>query len=382
MNDVFKVLKKELREVFRDKKSLAMMLVMPIMIPLLVIGLSALFDVKTEVDINDYNQIGFAYEVSDIEKSIIEEMELDATYGTVDEIKEAFDKKEIYAYIENEGNNYVINYDATSEDGSYTASMAQEFLNTYKYVLQEQYLTNNGLESDAFFNPITIEEKEIAQQSFYASYIVNYSFLFIIMAIVVSATYPATDATAGEKERGTLETLLTMPIRAKDIIIGKLLSVSISSILTGLLSLLLCFVSFEICNNSFEIYKNGPIEISGMAFVMSVFVIIALSIFISDLCIGIAGMSKSFKEAQSALTPLTFVCFFPGMIAFMLELETTSLLSIIPFLNYSMIFTDISNGIYNYGHIILMVGSTLIYIVIVVVYIVRQYQSEKILFAK
>ena len=53
-----------------------------------------------------------------------------------------------------------------------------------------------------------------------------------MMAITVSATYPATDTTAGERERGTLETLLTFPIKSKDIIVGKFLGVTVSSIIT------------------------------------------------------------------------------------------------------------------------------------------------------
>ena len=61
----------------------------------------------------------------------------------------------------------------------------------------------------------------IEQDTYFADYIKNYAFLFIMMAITVSATYPATDTTAGERERGTLETLLTFPIKSKDIIVGK-----------------------------------------------------------------------------------------------------------------------------------------------------------------
>lgn len=82
------------------------------------------------------------------------------------------------------------------------------------------------------------------------------------MAITVSATYPATDATAGEKERGTLETLLTFPIKSKDIIIGKFLSVSLSSIITGIVSLLLMIVSLIIANGMFDIYKDVDLMLS------------------------------------------------------------------------------------------------------------------------
>ena len=68
------ILKKEITELFRDKKSLSMMLVIPILIPVLVIGLSALFDMQTNKEVSDYNKIGFNYELSEVEKSIATEL--------------------------------------------------------------------------------------------------------------------------------------------------------------------------------------------------------------------------------------------------------------------------------------------------------------------
>ena len=71
-NNLWNILKKELRELFRDKKSLAMMLVIPIFIPLLVIGMSALFESQVSKDVSEYNKIGFAYEMTEEEKNIAE----------------------------------------------------------------------------------------------------------------------------------------------------------------------------------------------------------------------------------------------------------------------------------------------------------------------
>ena len=86
---------------------------------------------------------------------------------------------------------------------------------------------------------------------------------------------------------------------------------------------------------------------------------------------------KTFKEAQSALTPLTFISLFPGMIAFMIGTTGTPLLSVIPFINYTVVFTDTSAGNVDWSNIALMVISTIIYISIVLTYIIKQYKSEK-----
>lgn len=379
MNKTLLILKKELREVFRDKKSLAMMLIIPVLIPLIIIGMSALFESETSTDVNTYNKIGFNYELSDIELEILDSLEIDYSINDTDALEEEFNNQKINSYITKENNHYVINYDSANIESSGSASLAESFLETYKSVLEENYLSNNNVDILEFNNLLTYEEKTQEQQNYFANYIVNYAFLFILMAITVSATYPATDATAGEKERGTLETLLTFPIKSKDIIIGKLLSVTLSSIITGVLGLILSVLAILYVGNTYDIY-SGTELLNAPIIIYALIIIIAYSIMISGLCIAIASMSKSFKEAQSALTPLTFIAFFPGMIVFMIDISNNAILSLIPFINFSMIFTDVTNNNLNILYLILMFISTIVIITIVITYIIRQYKSEKILF--
>ena len=380
-NNLWNILKKELRELFRDKKSLAMMLVIPIFIPLLVIGMSALFESQMNVDTEEYNKIGFSYELSEVEESIAKEMDIDVVHGTTKELKEKYEEGNIDLYITKKDNHYTIHSDG-SDNSSYASSLMETYFNTYKEVLQQESLSKQKINPDDILNIITVDEKVVEEDNFFASYIKNYAFLFILMAITVSATYPATDTTAGERERGTLETLLTFPIKSKDIIIGKFLGVTVSSIITGLLSLALAVISLFISKDMFTIYESVNTMYSLSSIIYAVVVIVTYSFFISGLCIAIASTSKTFKEAQSALTPLTFISLFPGMIAFMIGIKTTILISIIPFLNFTTIFTDITAGNINVLHIFLMMLSTVIYISIVFYYIIKQYKSEKVLFAK
>ena len=380
-NNLWNILKKELRELFRDKKSLAMMLVIPIFIPLLVIGMSALFESQMNVDTEEYNKIGFSYELSEVEESIAKEMDIDVVHGTTKELKEKYEEGNINLYITEKDNHYTIHSDG-SDNSSYASSLMETYFNTYKEVLQQESLSKQKINPDEILNIITVDEKVVEEDNFFASYIKNYAFLFILMAITVSATYPATDTTAGERERGTLETLLTFPIKSKDIIIGKFLGVAVSSIITGLLSLALAIIALFISKDMFTIYEGVNTMYSLSSIIYAIVVIVTYSFFISGLCIAIASTSKTFKEAQSALTPLTFISLFPGMIAFMIGITTNTIISIIPFLNFTTIFTDITAGNINVLHIFLMMLSTVIYISIVFFYIIKQYKSEKVLFAK
>ena len=381
MNNIIKILKKELIEVFRDKKSLAMMLIVPILIPLIVIGMSALFNGEVNKPITEYNKIGFNYKLSQAEKDLAKKMNIVVYEYDDEQIKEAYDNASIDLYITKENNNYtIIGYD--NETTSYATSLMKEYYSNYKEMLQKEYLMNNNINYDEVINIINVNEDIIPQKNYYANYMVNYAFLFIIMAITISATYPATDATAGEKERGTLETLLTFPIKSRDIIIGKFLSVSLSSIITGFLGLALTQLSFYISNDKFDIYKDVNLMLSFKELIFSGIIIITFSFLISGLCIAIASKSKTFKEAQSALTPITFIAFVPSMIVSMINMKTDCLLAIIPFLNQSLIFRDMTNDYYNMLHIGLMILSSFVFIGLVLNLIIKQYKSEKVLFTE
>ena len=380
-NNLWNILKKELREMFRDKKSLSMMLVIPIFVPLIVLGMSALFEVQANKDIEEYNKIGFAYELSEEEKNIAKKLNIEVNEGNENELKTKYENDEIDLYITKDGNKYILNGN-DSDVTTYAKTLMESYFNVYKEYLQSGYLQANNVNPNDVLNIITVEENITEEENMFVSYIRNYAFVFIIMAITVSATYPATDTTAGERERGTLETLLTFPIKSRDIIVGKFLAVTIASILTGIISLVLAIISVAIAQNAFSIYEGLNIMFSPISILLSVIIIIAYSFFISGLCIAIASSSKTFKEAQSALTPLTFISLFPGMIAFMIGVTGTPLLSIIPFINYVVVFTDTSAGNVDWLNIALMVISTIIYISIVLTYIIKQYKSEKILFSK
>lgn len=379
MNSLMCILKKELKEVFRDKKSLSMMLIIPIFIPLLVFGMSALFESQVNKDVNEYNRIGFSYDLSAKEEALAKEMDIKVISGTEKELKEDYENGDIDLYVVKNKNEYVLNGD-DNDTTSYALSLVNSYFSTYKEMLQRNYLASNNIDSDVL-NIITVKENISEEENYFANYIINYAFLFLIMAITVSATYPATDTTAGEKERGTLETLLTFPIKSKDIIIGKFLSVTLSSIITGIVSLLLMLGSLYLVNGMFKIYDGVNLMLSPMSILFTVMVIIAYSFLISGLCIAIASKCKTFKEAQSALTPLTFISLFPGMIAFMIDIQSTTLLSMIPFVNYTLIFDGIINGNADILQVILMFVSTIVIIGIVLGIIIKQYKSEKVLFS-
>lgn len=373
------ILKKELREIFRDKKSLSMMLIVPLMIPLIIIGMSYLFENNVNKDIDDYNKIGFAYELNETEKYLADSFKIDVVTGTKEELEKMYKEGSINLYVTKDGNHYET-YGYENDTSSYAVSLISNYFEQYKSILQENYLINKNIKPDDVLNIITLSNVTLEEENFFGNYIVSYAFMFIMMAVTVASTYPATDTTAGEKERGTLETLLTLPISSKSIIIGKYISVAISSIVTGIISLILAYFSLMYAGSHFDIYNGVDITLNIGQVVFAGLIIVAYAFMISGICISIASRAKTFKEAQSALGPITLVSIFPGMIAFFLNVKSSCLLSMIPFINYTLLFDDVTKGSFNTLNIMLMFLSTFIIIVLMLSIIIKQYKSEKVLF--
>ena len=379
-NNTKNILKKELRRTFRDKKSLLMMLLVPIIIPAFIIGMAAFYNMMGNKNPEEYNKIGFVYELTEEEKAIANELKIDVIKGTEDELKEMYKNKDIDLYITKESNTYTINTN-NSTNAAYAETLASTYFEALKNNMQAQILTDNNINAVEFFTMVNVDRKVVEEESMMGSMLKSYGFLFCIMAITIAASYPATDTTAGEKERGTLETLLTFPIKARDIIVGKFLCVSISSIITGILSFALSVVSLNIVQSSFDMFKGGGITYNLPTILCGIALIIAYGILISGISIAVASKAKTFKEAQSSLTLVMFLSFFPGMICSMISVKTTLGLALVPFLNTALIFNDATTGVFNITNIAAAFVSSIIYIAIVLCVIIKQYKSEKVLFS-
>ena len=379
MNKTFIILKKELKETFRDKKSLRMMLVMPIIIPIFIILMSHLFVSESREQVKDFNKVGFNYEFSEKEKELAKKSFIEPVYDTEEKLKEQFDNGELNLYVLRNGTVYGMYYrnDTTS---TMTLQLATEYFDAYKQELQKEYLEKYGIDGKEVIDIITFEDHESKEENFIGKYIGEFSFIYIIMAITIAATYPATDATAGEKERGTLETLFTFPIKSRDIIVGKYLGVTTISLITGILSLFLAEGALIYVNDKYEMLHAYNIVFSVPTLLVLILMIILFSFLISGLTIAMASKSKNFKEAQSALAPINMIVMLPGLISYFMNLKTTPLYSMIPFLNLNLIFSDTVKGEFNIINILLMIISTILFISILLSFIIKQYKSEKTLF--
>ncbi len=379
---IFEIFKKEIRDILRDKKTLRMMVLVPLFLfPLIIIFMSYIFEALDSQSINNFNNIGINFETNEVIDSIVNELDINTTYANDEELGLMLEDGEINAYITCDDNKYTIYYDESSIQSIHAYGLASTMLENYKIVLQDKILTEQNVNSNEVINVIQVSEVNVSKTNSYSSQIINMLPVFIIMAITLAATYPAIDVTAGEKERGTLETLLTFPIKNSELIVGKYLAVVASAILSAIISFIATFGSFLIIQENLSIYATSKITLSLSSSVAIILVLVVYSLFISGLTIAISSFSKSFKEAQNALTPVNFLPIIP-MFIMMIGINSSYLISVVPYLNFSLAINDILNGNVNLIFMLLMFLSTIVYAGIMIFTIVKLYKQEKILFSR
>lgn len=170
-------------------------------------------------------------------------------------------------------------------------------------------------------------------------------YMFIAFGFI-GCMYPAIDLFTGEKERGTLETLLTVPVARWKILIGKMLVVVSSGMLAASCSLIGLFISIEFLDLS------GNQEILNVIhgiltpyFIGSLLaLLLPLVIFFAGIMIPIAIYAKSFKEAQSIITPLNIVMVLPAMVGFFPGIELNLNTALIPVVNVVLATKELVAG--------------------------------------
>lgn len=379
MNNVIVTLKKELKLIIRDKKSLLMMAITPLFIPIFVILMSYVYEELTVNTKEKTYEVGVNYNLSEEEKELSNKEVKYIKYNDKTELEKAYKNNRIIAYIIKEENNYNIYANTQSEDGSIITTYIMSYLENYNNYLGQSYLVNNNIDINKVYNNISYNVNEIKGESIFGNQIILMAITFTIMSITLSSIYTSTDTTAGEKERGTLETILTFPIKRKDLVLGKYLAISISGLITMIIGIILSIISLYYVKNNFSIYENVIFNINIKTIVLTSIILLTYTFFISGVCITIASFTKTFKEAQSSLTPISLITCVP-MFLEILNINITNGLSFIPIINHTIMVDNILTGTINISNILITIISSIIYIILLLIFINKMYKSERILF--
>lgn len=382
-NNVMITLKKELRTVFRDKKTILMIFAYPFIIVFFVVLFGMMEDIMMGGEDTKYN-MGINYELDSTQKSIISDLDLvPYHYDTIDKMKEAYDSGEIetYVYYDEEKDLYTI-YSNEDIMESMSANYVAQYLDTYNKYLGDMYIKGEDIDPEVAYGSIKFEIKttegdELDEDAFLSGMVVDMATTYIIISIAMAAVSMATSAIAAEKENGTLETIITLPISKTELLMGKFLSTAIIGFIASIIGLIVTFTSIGLGSMVFDGYKAVSITFGIVS--LEVIICFIASLLIAALAIFLTSSAKSFKEAQSSAQLLNMLPLLPFIFS-MLKVEITNVFYMVPIVGHTSLLMDLCEGNINVLYILICIVSSIIYVAILLYVVIKKFKSEKVLF--
>lgn len=272
--------------------------------------------------------------------------------------------------------------DVKSEIGK---SKIEKFLNEYRDSVVKSRLAASNL-PPSVLEPFEVKGHNVAppEKSGGALFFGGFIAYIVVFLCLNGGMHPAMDLTAGEKERGTMETILSSPVSRMHLVLGKFLLVFTTALTTAALSVISMGASFAIANA----FRATPVQAGeGMSFhigfgaALSVFIMaLPLAVLFSAVLITIATFAKSYKEAQSYIMPIMFIVIIPAIAAMIPTVELSPKLALVPILNVSLLCKELVIGTYHWNYIAIIFISTCVYAAAALFIAVKMFQREDVLF--
>ncbi|MDR5659077.1 ABC transporter permease subunit [Serpentinicella sp. ANB-PHB4] len=341
--------KKEMIALFRDKKAL-LTIFLPILIyPLLIIIFMGFVNIVqsnlnqkvSTVAVKQYIADELLHKLEEDEK--IQLIELQGA-ELVKEFEDQHDAQ-IKGSIDEGIEKYTLYFNRTIDTSQRAAMRVQRHIIEYEEEIREKNLDKIGM-SDQINNIVQIEHIELTDDGESRSIYMILGMLipFIIVIYGISGTYTiASDLSAGEKERNTLETIFSIPIKRFHIIIGKLLACVTVGIISGMVNILAIFpIVYGITVNIPEF----QVSISLSLFLFLLIVLVVLMVLTSTFFIGLGLLAKTYQESQNYGSVLLILFMALSYIAILPAIEISTVTLMIPITNGILIMREAFLGNY------------------------------------
>ena len=390
MNTILTVFKKEIIDTLRDKRTIMTAIVMPaVLIPVLMYGMTVVTKMIMEKEENKKLKI-----------SLIDPPEAFLSYidTTKMEIKSGFDVKSGKEAIKSDSLDAMIRFTSNflemqekmssprvvlffKKTNLSVESRMKKMVEKYSDDLLDDRIESLGI-SSATIKPINLKTENVEEpQELVGQTVGGFLPYMFIMFCFMGCMYPALDLITGEKERGTIETLLTVPASRFKILLGKVMTISI----VGLAATIMGIVGMYI---GVLVLPDLPQEISTVlnSVISPKFVIMLLAMLL-PLCVFFAGLisalvvkAKSFKEAQTYVSAVIFIPTLPLLVTTVVGADPSTALMWIPSLSQSMLVSEIiSAGQIPPLWLAISVLSTGTLAALVYLLAIRLYRSERLL---
>ncbi len=385
---------KELRDVLRDRRTLIVMMVLPILLyPLLIIGFSMITAMqisKLEAQVSNIAVIGDVSWQTGAFLDTISGVSLEDTSNWENAIRDGdlqlaiqfsggFDDS-----MRSGGTGEVsLFYNSSRETSREAVQKIERSLEAWKdHVVATRLQALN--EDTTLLRPLAVKRENLAtdeqKQGAELGRILGY--LLIIMSLM-GAFYPAIDLTAGEKERGTMETLLVSPAGRADIVYGKFFAIATIAMMTAILNVISIGFSILYVASLFAKREGAALPelaVDPASLVLALALIIPLILLFAAICMAIAVGARNYKEGQSLLTPLYSLIILPAMLSLVPGTELSPMLSAVPIVNISLLIKEYMTGNYLWKETAIAFASTAILAVLALSWAISQFKQESVLF--
>jgi len=384
---------KEFREIFRDKRTVFSVIVSPLVLTPVIFAIMGIF-INQQVDKmkTETYKVGIVNSASapmitklteaipnmkftPVAASDAENKVKDKTYRAVLSLP-----KDADALLQS-GNtiSMVVLLDEGNDTSQGVVSGLREVFRVIGTKITEARLREKNLPLD-YATPFEITDKPIAASGGRGLFILSMMLPYILaISILTGAIYAAFDQVAGEKERGTLETLLVSPASRLDLVLGKFAAVAAVCLISGILAVAGLAITFLSRLKVFDWMAQGGLTLSMGAVGVILLVMLPLSILFAGLLLAISTFARNQKEAQTYLAPLLVVIMLPAMASMMMTSDAAIGAALVPVLNTSIIIKQALNGSYNAAFIGVAFVASIVYAGAALAFVANAFQKESVL---
>lgn len=354
MNTIITVLKKELKDTLRDRRTLISAVIIPaLIIPLLLIGVTKLQTSLMKKEGDKKLKIAIIGNPENFREQLEDSSFKMFTNYKIEDAKQAVAKDSLDAIIEFPSDFFAnVNGMKSGKMNLYYKSTnlmlysrISEKLNIIKAQLLEERIKKLNISKETL-TPFEVAKVDIATAKEQIGKMIGgfLPYIFIIFCFT-ACMYPAIDLITGEKEKGTMETLLSSPASRFQILIGKMLTISIVGLSAALMTIIGMVVGLKFLPNIPADFLATINDMVSLKFMVMLFaMLIPLSIFFAGMLSAIVIRAKSFKEAQTMVTPMMFVIIVPAMLALIPGMVLNWQTAFIPVLNIALATKEIIAG--------------------------------------